>query len=242
MRKKMFLIDDFNSETGKYLSSSCDFDIIISKDNYIPDDINCILVSDSYASNNLNEIVTELKCNGLPVIIVSFNTSVEAQEQFALTKADDVIFLPMYGKLIEKRIGLICGDDESTDFSFIDEISKNVGQGAYIVDQSDFQKLFEFVRRLLERLEKEANLVVFSLSNRFDSILETEYINSFSSVEQRCLRKGDICCKTGNNLYVLLMGADRRNSELVAKRLIESFSSLYEDDTYDISFVVKPIN
>ena len=38
------------------------------------------------------------------------------------------------------------------------------------------------------------------------------------------------------------MGADRRNSELVAKRLIESFSSLYEDDTYDISFVVKPIN
>ena len=126
--------------------------------------------------------------------------------------------------------------------SFIDDVSVSSGQGSFKVDEADFRKLYEFVQRLLERLEKDAHLVIFSFSSRFGSRIEPEIVNDFTTVVQRCLRKGDISCKSGHSLYVILLGADKNGSEVVAKRLIETFWSVCDDDAYDIDYEIKPIN
>ena len=242
MRNKIMLLDKQGGEAGRYLSSSCKLDFVISQNKVISDDISCILVTEDFLGTDLNELITELKCNSVPVCIVSFNTSFNAQEQFALSGADDVIILPVFGKLLEKRISNLCGNNESDDLSFIDDMSENSCQGSFKVDKSDFRKLYEFVQRLLERLEKDAHLVTFSFSSRFGSKIEPELVNDFTVVVQRCLRKGDISCKSGHCLYVILMGADRKGAEIVAKRLIESFWSVCDDDAYDIEYSIKPIN
>ena len=149
----------------------------------------------------------------------------------------------MSGRLIEKRLSRLCGSGETSDFSFIDDMTVDkLGQGSFKVEESDFKKLYEFVSRLLERLEKEAHLVIFSFSSRFGSKVEPEIVSDFTAVVQRCLRKGDISCKSGHKLYVILLGADRSGSELVAKRLIETFWNISNDDAYDINYEIKPIN
>ncbi|MDO4864070.1 MAG: hypothetical protein Q4A05_07865 [Ruminococcus sp.] len=242
MGNRIILLDNAGGETGRYISSSCRLDLTITQERDIPEEARCVLVSEDFAGSDVSELVTELRCGGVPVCIVSFNTSFKAQEQFALSGADDVLILPMYGALIEKRINRLCGDTEAADFSFIDDVSENVGQGSFRVDEADFRKLYEFVRRLLERLEKDAHLVKFSFSSRFGSRIEPEMVNDFTSVVQRCLRKGDISCKSGHSLYVILLGADRDGAEVVAKRLIETFWSVCDDDAYDIDYVIKPIN
>ena len=242
MENNIILLDIDGGETGRYINSSCSLGLTITQNRDIPANTACIIVSEDFASSELPELVTELKCSGAPVCIASFNTSFKAQERFALTGADDVLILPMFGALIEKRIKRLCGESGSADFSFIDDVSETIGQGSFRVDEGDFRKLYEFVRRLLERLEKEAHLVIFSFSSRFGSRIEPEIVGDFTTVVQRCLRKGDISCRSGHNLYVILMGADRSGSEVVAKRLIESFWSVCDDDAYDIDYVIKPIN
>lgn len=243
MEKRIILLDNPNGEIGKIFSSSCSCDITITQGKNIPEDACCTIVSEEFAGADLSELVTELQCSEIPVCIASFNTSAEAQEQFADTGADDVFILPMSGRLIEKRLSRLCGSVETSDFSFIDDMTVDkLGQGSFKVEESDFKKLYEFVSRLLERLEKEAHLVIFSFSSRFGSKVEPEIVSDFTAVVQRCLRKGDISCKSGHKLYVILLGADRSGSELVAKRLIETFWNISNDDTYDINYEIKPIN
>ena len=242
MGNKILLLDNSGGETGRYINSSCRLDLTVSQDKAIPEGVSCVIVSEDFAGTDLGELITELKCSSVPVCIASFNTSFSAQEKFALSGADDVLILPMYGALIEKRISRLCGDAGSADFSFIDDVSVSSGQGSFKVDEADFRKLYEFVQRLLERLEKDAHLVIFSFSSRFGSRIEPEIVNDFTTVVQRCLRKGDISCKSGHSLYVILLGADKNGSEVVAKRLIETFWSVCDDDAYDIDYEIKPIN
>lgn len=242
MGNKILLLDVAGGETGRFINSSCRLDLNLSQDKEIPEGTGCVLVSEDFAGAHLAELITELKCSGVPVCVASFNTSFKAQEQFALSGADDVFILPMYGALIEKRINRLCGDVDAADFSFIDDMSENVGQGSFKVDEADFRKLYEFVQRLLERLEKDAHLVIFSFSSRFNCKIEPEIVNDFTAVVQRCLRKGDISCRSGHSLYVILLGADKSGAEIVAKRLIETFWTVCNYDAYDIDYVIKPIN
>jgi hypothetical protein len=243
MAKNIIVLDITGGETGRYLRSSCKSEITVTQSTELPSGCGCVIVSDEFLGENVTETITALKCSGVPVCAATFDSSFQKQEKLTLAGVDDVFVLPMFGDLIDKKIELLTGEGHPEDLSFIEELSVDTnGFGSFTVNESDFKKLYEFIQRIIERLDKDASLVTFNFTTRFDSKIEPEIVNDFLAVVQRSLRKGDISCKSGHSLYVILIGADRSGSEIVAKRLIETFWSICDDDAYDIEYKIEPIN
>lgn len=243
MDSKVIVLDIAGGKTGDYIKSACKTDISLSDSTDIPSDCSCVIVSDEFLGENASELITTLNCTGVPICAATFDSSLSKQEQLSLTGVDDVFILPMFGALIDKKIELLTDTEKTEDLSFIEQLSADTqGQGSFTVNENDFKRLYEFIQRMVERLDKDASLVVFSFTTRFSAKIEPEIVNDFTSVVQRCLRRGDISCKSGHSIYVILVGADRSSSEKVAKRLIETFWSICDDDAYDIEYKVKPIN
>ena len=208
----------------------------------IPEGFDCALVSQSFSGEKTAGILRDLQKRGIPAGVVTDDFSCDNQRMLCDMGADDVITLPICKDLLEKRVSLLAGKNGVSDFSFIEKVSLNQkAQGSFIVREREFSEIYSFVVRILERLGQKAQLIIFSVSSRFGAVIEPEIMHDFITVVERSLRKGDISSQHGDQLFVMLIGADEHGGQTVAKRLIETYWSLCDDDAYDITYEIKEI-
>lgn len=246
MMKKVALIDGANSKISRYTDGAKELRFELSETADVSPDCECVIISQEFAGDKLSDMIDTLKDKSYAVAVATFSGSCENQEDILNAGADDVIVLPMCSRLLEKRImsltpgaGLI---EDYIDFAAFDRIANaNKGSGSFIVQESDFTNIYRFVLRILERLEKRAQLLIFNLSCRGDSLIEPEVLHTFVTVVQRCLRRGDISSVHGTQLFVMLIGSDTEGAQHAAARIIETFYAHCDDDAYDISFEVREI-
>lgn len=213
----------------------------------IPDGADVVIISQRFAGSRLAEMISSLKEKAL-VAVAAADSSCENQEHLLGLGADDVIFLPLCRELLERKLSELAkrtrlsGTGTSIDFSSFSNIAgNNKGIGSFIVQESDFENIYLFVLRVLERLDQHAQMMIFTISCRGNSIVEPEILHMFTSVVQHCLRRGDISSIHGNQLIVMLMGADENGGRLAAERIVDTFYGRCSDDAYDISFEVQEI-
>lgn len=205
-------------------------------------DFACAVVADKCAG-----AIAALKQLGLPVAAVTADAAPETQDRLLEQGGDDVLVLPMSAKLLQKRLSAltesIAHSAEPVDFASFDRIREaNKGRGAFIVEEHDFTNVYRFVTRILERLDKKAQMIIFNFKSACGPIAETEDVENFMKIGQACLRRGDISAVCGAQVLLILLGADDGDGKKIAKRLTDTFEAHYVDATSRITYEIREIN
>lgn len=223
-----------------------------------------VVINADFAGNDLPELVGSVRSveflGGIPIIFSTGSSDSKRQAVLCSCGADDVLVLPLCRELIVRRINVLIdayartnqdknkvGSIEFDDF--IDSVSeKNINRGAFCVGHDIFINLYRFIIRGLERSSKSAQILMFTLNCNKDSEHESEETESsvmqlLSEAVQLCLRRGDIssvCSK--NQVAILLIGADDDGGHLVANRILSSFYSECDDDSFELHYDIREIN
>ena len=205
-------------------------------------DAACVVVAEQCA-----DAIAALKQQGIPVAAVTSDAAAETQDRLLDCGADDVLVLPMSAKLLQKRLIALTEQPlhsaEPVDFASFDRVREaNKGRGAFIVEEHDFTNVYRFVSRILERLDKKAQMIIYNFKSPCGPIAETEDVDNFMKIGQACLRRGDISAVCGTQVLLILLGADEGDGNMVAKRLNDTFEAHYLDATSRITYEIREIN
>lgn len=114
-------------------------------------------------------------------------------------------------------------------------------QGAFQVDYSDFNHVYDFVTHMSERNKKETQLLLFTLfsSNGGDVQLERMEM-AMQCMEQaicKSLRGVDVGARYSSSQFlVVLLGTGRENVRVVTDRIIQNYFKLYGEKDITITF------
>ena len=216
-------------------SAPGEFQIHITAQPSFSGTADCVLLSQQFVGSRLADTIRHLKEFHIPCAVVTYDTALENQERLLALGADDVIVLPLCTELLRKRILSLAEtpahSDAEMNFAVFDRILEATqGNGSFIVAEHDFMNIYRFVSRVLERLEKQAELLIFNFSCEEGPFLESSSALHFLKVVQTSLRRGDIICNYGKQILVILMGSDEQTSRQVAERVIGAFNAHYNMD------------
>lgn len=247
LEKNVAVISNSHENTDKYLHGIKGIHLNTTTIDDISADYDCVLISQDLISEDLHNTINEAKRQFIAVGIMTFDGSSENLDKLLEYGADDILVLPMPGQLIAKRIEALCRNSVLTsdpvDFSLFDRIAEsNKGSGSFIIQDNDFTNIYRFVLRMLERLDQNAQLVIFNVNSRLKGFIEPDVMQNFSNIVRTALRRGDISSIHGRQLFVILMGADKDGGSKAAERLIETYYAHYDDGIYDLSYEIREIN
>ena len=195
------------------LSALDEFEIRLTSRTDFSGSADCVLISQEYAGSRISEVIAQFRQFGMPCAAVTFDGTVDNQESLLGCGADDVLVLPMCSVILKKRLHALTAmpapADAELSFLAFDKINESAaGNGSFIVPEHDFLNIYQFVVRLLERLEQKAQLILFRFSSDFGPMMESDSILHFLKVVQTSLRRGDISSVYGRQVLVILVGAD----------------------------------
>lgn len=234
-------------------------DFLIRSAEKLPD---AVIINADYAGNCLSEFVSGVRnvssLGSIPIIFSTNSSDSKRQAVLCSCGADDVLVLPLCRELLVRRIGMLIdayaqtapdkNKADSFEFDdFIDSVSeKNNNRGAFCVRHDVFINLYRFIIRGMERSSKSAQILMFTLNcskEHEQDETENKVMQILSEAVQLCLRRGDIssvCSK--NQVAILLIGADDDGGHLVANRILSSFYSECDDDSFELNYDIREIN
>ena len=208
------------------------------------------LLCQDFLGDKLSGIINAVKANMKNAAVVTSDSSIENQKYLCGIGADDIIFMPVSPELLTKRINSLTAS--GTDVlekscvnvsCFVELEETNGGNGAYLVHRQNFGDIYKFVLRIMERLEKKCQALIFTLDKNEECQKETDAVMEIlSDAVKICLRRGDIfsVCES-NQIVVILMGADDDGGHLVANRVVSNFYSKCYDDDFTLEYDIKEI-
>lgn len=208
----------------------------------------CVLISQQHAGNQLTSVIGTLKPFHIPCAVVTYDGTLENQEQLLALGADDVIVLPISTPLLRSRIRALSEVpvrfDEDLNFAAFDRIMESQqGNGSFIVAEHDFMNIYRFVTRILERLEQRAQFIMFSFKSDPGPFIESESVLHFLKIVQTSLRRGDISSVYGKQVLVILLGADAEGGQRVIDRVISTFNVHYNmDESCEVTYEMREIS
>ena len=213
----------------------------------IADDSEAVVLSQDYAGDRIVTMIRDLTANPTPAAVATYDHTVATQDLLLDYGADDLFVLPASSRLVAHRLEALADravmPEGHIDFAAFDRIREaNQGRGAFIVNEQDFTNIYRFVSRILERLDKSAQLIIFNFDTDDHGFVETEDIYHFVKIVQACLRRGDISAVCGKQVLLILMGTDTAGGELVIKRLRSTFEGHYYDSDCTITCKIRQIN
>ena len=146
-----------------------------------------------------------------------------------------------------QRTGILRTPEQSQgDLEKIMNVIKNreTYKGAFQVDYDDFNHIYDFVKHMSLRNEKETQLLLFTLFSSNGSEVKLERMETaMQCMEQaicKSLRGVDVGARYSSSQFlVVLLGTERENVRVVTDRIVQNYFKLYgEKDitlTYDIA-------
>lgn len=112
--------------------------------------------------------------------------------------------------------------------------------GAYSVDYGNFEKIYRLIARSLSRNKKDAQIILFSLTENIQGTMDISDLNNAMNVLERCivgsLRKGDVTARYSSSQQVVIMiDSNKENGHMIAERIIANYSRMY--DNYNVELV-----
>ena len=132
---------------------------------------------------------------------------------------------------------------QTVDLNYLREFMSRAdsGRGAYLLDFENFHHVYNFIRRFVERSNREVQTVLFtvrSVSMHDEEISETELaLELLEKAVYTSLRRSDVSTRySGKQLIVILMDANQVNGDMVARRIIDCFNKLYTGGKVTIDY------
>ena len=121
------------------------------------------------------------------------------------------------------------------------------GKGAYLLDFESFHHVYNFIRRFIERSNRDVQTLLFTVNAVGDSepdATETEIVlELLEKAIYLSLRRSDVSTRySSKQLIVILMDANNENGEVVAERIIGCFNKLYTGNNVSIDYGIARMN
>lgn len=118
--------------------------------------------------------------------------------------------------------------------------------GAYSVDYSNFEKIYRLIARSLSRNKKNAQIILFSITENIHGTLEISDLDDAMSVLERCivgsLRKGDVTSRYSSSQQVVIMiDSNQENGHMIAERIIANYFRMYDNYNLDLVYNIEEI-
>lgn len=210
----------------------------------------CDILLISSSAGDLSQLRDELvdhPCFGnVPAAALTEYVGCYEQEMLCAMGYDDVFFMPLCKTLLRRRILSLTEFDGTGALSFesLSEMKADSKNGAYTVQSHDFTNIYRFILRLLERLGKSAQMLHLTLccDDECSEEAQQNVMKILAGAVQGCLRRGDISSVfSKDQVIVLLMGADDDGGHLAANRIVSSFYSECDDDSFELNYNIREI-
>lgn len=104
-----------------------------------------------------------------------------------------------------------------------------ITKGAYQVGYDNFEKIYQFISRCIERTHQKVQLLLFTLTDEKGGLIEPEALDEavmhLGQSIVYSLRRADVAMEYSSTQYiVILMDASQENGKLVAGRILSEFS------------------
>lgn len=156
---------------------------------------------------------------------------------------------------LSKRRGKNCSsffedskEDTGTDHRMVVDIHKleqlmqerKCAPGIYQVEYTEFQRIYNFVSRCVERTGQNAELLLISLHSRhaqwdFPEALEMEMENMEKAIIQS-LRRNDVCTRySSSQLLLVLVDISEKDTDSVVNRIRRHYHAIQNYPQYEMS-------
>ncbi len=123
---------------------------------------------------------------------------------------------------------------KTVDLKYLREFMSRAdsGRGAYLLDFDSFHHVYNFIRRFVERSNRDVQTVLFTVSgvdSQEPELSETELaLELLDKAIYTSLRRSDVSTRySSKQVIVILMDANSDNGDMVAGRIIDCFNRLY---------------
>ncbi len=133
--------------------------------------------------------------------------------------------------------------EKTVDLKYLKDLMNRAdsGNGAYLMDFESFHHVYNFIRRFVERSDRDVQIVLFTMTENGNSkpdASETE--TAMELLEQSIytsLRRSDISTRySSRQMIVILMDANSDNGDMVAERVINDFNKVNNCDKVRIDY------
>lgn len=134
--------------------------------------------------------------------------------------------------------------NNKVDLNYLREIMHRTdpGRGSYMLDYDNFHYVYNFIRRIVERSNRNVQLILFTLDPETgragDSAEVEKVVELLEHAIFTSLRRVDVSTRySSQQVIVILLDADKDNGKMVASRIMDSYHKLYKGDltfNYDI--------
>ncbi len=118
--------------------------------------------------------------------------------------------------------------------------------GAYSVDYGNFEKIYRLIARSLSRNKKDAQIILFSITENIHGTMDISDLNEAMNALERCiigsLRKGDVTSRYSSSQQVVIMiDSNQENGHMIAERIISNYSRMYDNYNIDLVYNIEQI-
>jgi len=125
--------------------------------------------------------------------------------------------------------------NRDVDLAYLGEMlsRSDNGRGAYMLDFESFHHIYNFIKRFIERENRQVVSVLFTLlpvdeANPLDSEEMSQVLDLLDQAIYNSLRRADISTRYSSiQTMVVLLNSSPENAELVIRRIIDCFEKLY---------------
>ncbi|HOC34260.1 MAG TPA: hypothetical protein PLH98_18705 [Ruminococcus flavefaciens] len=213
-----------------------------------------VILSEELNGRPIEENYAELRqlqgFKSVPAAAVTYDHGSDRQDELLEIGFDDVLRLPLCDKLIARRIEGLAAmlpytlSSDSFSFESLIDIRDDGKSGAFSVQSDDLSTIYRFVIRILQRLGTSAQVLLLKLACDSESLQDKadQIMQILANDVRLCLRRGDIASVCGKDqIVVLLIGADDDGGHLVANRIVSSFYSECDDDSFTLEYDIHEI-
>ena len=244
--KKVLVLGKNQEPVRSCLAGLTGIQLSFSDGKELMPDTDCVLIAPDLSDNQRTGAVKQLSARGIPFAALSFDASEAYQELLLDTGIERIFQLPMSPALLQKRILMLAdssssaGSDAEVDlFAQLTEPEQQTG--AFSVQESEFSNIYRFVKRLQDRLDKHAQLVIFSFHSRLNTPPEPGTVEQAFRIVQRCLRRGDIACMYGQKVLAILMGTDAGGCRGAVERIVSTYEAFCRDSLFSMKYEMREI-
>lgn len=119
--------------------------------------------------------------------------------------------------------------------------------GAYSVEYGDFEKIYRLVARSISRNKKDAQIILFSLTENIHGTMDISDLNEAMNILESCiigsLRKGDVTARYSSSQQVVIMiDSNQKNGHMIAERIIANYSRMYDNYNMDLVYNIEQVS
>lgn len=117
-------------------------------------------------------------------------------------------------------------------------------EGSFVVEYSNFEKIYRFMERNLIREKRDVQCVLFTIDEDMeeDDIALQRQMEHLQHAVTTSLRKGDVTTNySSSQVLALLMDANKENAEMVVNRILAKYRMESGEDAMKITYDAEPL-